>query len=354
MKYENFEKWDMLVCFVNSNENPDAASLLYLERYPERTQPQKDIFRRLKNNLITCGRFEQERPKNYSSHRDRELEEIVVLGAIENNPQTSTRKLPDITGVRRSRARRVLKKYNYKPYRTRAVHHLNPGDFERRTQFSQWFIDKCTENRNFPINCIWTDESHISSAGIFNRYNSYSWAQQNPHVIVERRHQGRFGFSVWAGIYRGRIVGPFIYDGALTSARYLQILQDYIDPLLDEIPLVHRQNVFFQHDGAPPHNAAIVNNFLTETFGNNWLANQGPNLWPARSPDMTPMDFFLWGKLKDLIYKMPANNRQELEFAVRAGFASLRPAELLNSARSVEKRCRLCIANNGRQFENQL
>ena len=30
--YENNEKYDMLVCFIQSNENPQEASELYLQR----------------------------------------------------------------------------------------------------------------------------------------------------------------------------------------------------------------------------------------------------------------------------------------------------------------------------------
>ena len=106
------------------------------------------------------------------------------------------------TGLARTNIRRVLTKHKYKPYRTRKVHHLRPGDFERRIDFCRWFLEKYNRVRNFPLNCIWTDEAYISSAGIFNRYNSYTWAQQNPHSVVELRNQGRFGFSVWADILR--------------------------------------------------------------------------------------------------------------------------------------------------------
>lgn len=28
-----------------------------------------------------------------------------------------------------------------------------------------------------------------------------------------------------------------------------------------------------------------------------------PNAWPLRSPDLTPLDFFLWGTVKDIVYR---------------------------------------------------
>jgi hypothetical protein len=34
--------------------------------------------------------------------------------------------------------------------------------------------------------------------------------------------------------------------------------------------------------------------------------------WPPRSPDITPLDFFLWGHIKALIYILPADSEEDL------------------------------------------
>ena len=50
-------------------------------------------------------------------------------------------------------------------------------------------------------------------------------------------------------------------------------------------------NFFFVQDGAKSHTAA---------FTQEWLQNKDliqPEDWPAKSPDMNPCDFFLWGKM---------------------------------------------------------
>ena len=42
-------------------------------------------------------------------------------------------------------------------------------------------------------------------------------------------------------------------------------------------------------------------------------------LWPPRSPDLTPCDFFLWGYVKDTAYKPPLpQNVRELQDRIRA------------------------------------
>ena len=57
---------------------------------------------------------------------------------------------------------------------------------------------------------------------------------------------------------------------------------------------------YFQQDGTPPHTSNIVQEWLASKFGQKFLAK---GTWPARSPDLNPCDYFLWGYLKDRVYK---------------------------------------------------
>lgn len=337
--YENYEKYDMVKCYIERYEYAQAASNLYFDRYPERRQPFRDMFQRLKNNLCAYGAFAKPHPKTLENEiRDRELETITVLGEIQNHPKTSLRKMEENTGIPKTTVLRVLKKNKYKAFRTREVHKLFPQDFQFRINFSEWYIQKCIQVANFAQNVIWTDEANISSAGIFNRYNSYAWSLQNLHHTVEVQNQGRYSFNVWVGIFRGRFVGPHIYEGNLTAARYLEILQQYIEPLIDNLPLNDVANVFFQQDGAPSHNAGIITQYLNAQFGDNWLGNREPVHWPARSPDLTPLDFYVWGRVKDLTFKENPNTRVALEAALRRTFNAIPAIEVGNAANCVSKR----------------
>lgn len=86
----------------------------------------------------------------------------------------------------------------------------------------------------------------------------------------------------------------------------------------------------FQQGGAS-HNTTIVTNCLAANFSNNWIANQEPNVWPARSTDLMLIDFYLWGRLEDLIFKLLTNSRYQLEAAV-IQVLSLTPIQLIHSA----------------------
>lgn len=353
--FQHFEKYDMLKCFIEANENIALSLRMYHDRYPERRQPSGKIFSRLKQNLISHGSFTKPRPKTYRNLMiDKELEELTVLGEINLFPNTSTRAMERNTGVARTTVRRIFKKHKFRPYRLRKVHHLRQQDFAPRRAFSHWFLRKCQDNPNFSTNVIWSDEATITSDGIFTRYNCYYWEEENQHRVIEHVRQGRYSFKVWVGFYRGRIIGPFLFDGNLNSQRYLQILQDHLVDFIDNLPLEERMNCFFQQDGAPPHNTREISGLLNELFGVNWIGNRAPIYWPPRSPDLTPCDFFLWGQIKDMVYRHQTNNIQELKNTLRQAFRRITPVMLLNAANNVKKRCRLCLRQNGRQFEHRL
>ncbi|EZA60089.1 hypothetical protein X777_13914, partial [Ooceraea biroi] len=43
---------------------------------------------------------------------------------------------------------------------------------------------------------------------------------------------------------------------------------------------------------------SFARNILNESFPDRWTGRGGRISWPARSPDLTPLDFFLWRHLK--------------------------------------------------------
>ncbi len=45
-----------------------------------------------------------------------------------------------------------------------------------------------------------------------------------------------------------------------------------------------------------------VRSYVNETFPNRWIGQKGCIEYPPRSPDITPLEFFLWGYLKDRVY----------------------------------------------------
>ena len=70
--------------------------------------------------------------------------------------------------------------------------------------------------------------------------------------------------------------------------------------------------IVFQHDGAPENYSRLVTHHLNRTFPERWIGRGGHVQWPARSPNLTPLDFCLWGWMKSEVYKESVNTRHKL------------------------------------------
>ncbi|GFV47961.1 uncharacterized protein TNCV_1994451 [Trichonephila clavipes] len=72
--------------------------------------------------------------------------------------------------------------------------------------------------------------------------------------------------------------------------------------ILQSVPDSIKARMWFQHDGAPPHFSVDVRSALDTAYLGRWIGRGGPVNWPASSPDLSCLDFFLWGHMKSLIY----------------------------------------------------
>jgi hypothetical protein len=80
-----------------------------------------------------------------------------------------------------------------------------------------------------------------------------------------------------------------------------------------------------------------------KTFPNRWIGRDGPLAWAPRSSDLTPPDYFLWGYMKDQIYKTPVQSIRVLkERITSAAIHSVTPEMLQNVWREIEVRLDTC------------
>ncbi|GFV50600.1 putative transposable element [Trichonephila clavipes] len=86
----------------------------------------------------------------------------------------------------------------------------------------------------------------------------------------------------------------------------------------------HVQELWFQQDGATCHTARATIDLLKDTFGDHLISSFGPVNWPPRSCDLTPLDFFLWGYVKSLVYADKPQTPDHLEDNIRRVIADIR------------------------------
>ncbi|GFV06713.1 DUF4817 domain-containing protein [Trichonephila clavipes] len=91
---------------------------------------------------------------------------------------------------------------------------------------------------------------------------------------------------------------------------------------------VPAQELWFQQDGATCHTARATIDLLKDTFGDRLISRFGPVNWPPRSRDLTPLDYFLWGYVKSLVYSNKPQTLDYLEDNIRRVIADIRPQML--------------------------
>jgi hypothetical protein len=188
-------------------------------------------------------------------------------------------------------------------------HEFTEDDFDRRNEFCEIMMNKINQDDNFINHVLFSDESNVCLNGHVNRHNCRYWADRNPHWMEEvhtQRPQKKI--NAWCDIIGRNIIGPFFIDGNLTSAKYLQLLQQQVIPRLRQIFVNYEdrnilaETVRFQQDGAPPYFGLQVRQYLDVIFQEKYIGRRRAIEWPASSPDLTPLDFFLWGHLKNRVY----------------------------------------------------
>jgi len=72
------------------------------------------------------------------------------------------------------------------------------------------------------------------------------------------------------------------------------------------------------------------NNYLSRRFSNRWIGIGKIHEFSSRSPDLTFLDFFLWGYVKDIVYAEELTTRKDMKNRIREACKSITPAVLCN------------------------
>jgi hypothetical protein len=108
-------------------------------------------------------------------------------------------------------------------------------------------------NPTFFEHLLVTDESMFMRNGIINYHNSCHWANGNPPCGPYFTHAVAVSVNIWAGIMGDHLIGPFRFPQRLSGPTYLNFLNNDLPLLLEDVPLLTRRRMWFQHDGAPAY-----------------------------------------------------------------------------------------------------
>ena len=86
-----------------------------------------------------------------------------------------------------------------------------------------------------------------------------------------------------------------------------------------------------------------------------WPLKYGGGMdWPPYSPDLNPCDFFLWGYLKDRVYRGNPQTIDALKEAITSEIQAIEPSTLHNVIQGFESRLHAVIELDGAHIEPYL
>ena len=98
--------------------------------------------------------------------------------------------------------------------------------------------------------------------------------------------------------------------------------------------------------------AVETRKLLSEKFEDRLISLKASHIWAPHSPDLSPLDFFLWGYAKDNVYKNKPTSiselKQEITTFMRAISADTCKAVIQNFA----VRVRECLLRHGDHIEH--
>ena len=95
----------------------------------------------------------------------------------------------------------------------------------------------------------------------------------------------------------------------------------------------------------------VMSFWLNTRFSQRLISHKSDFPWPARSPDLSPLDYFLWGFVKEKVFLSAPSNIAVLKNKVQEVIASIDANTLQNVVANFVVRIDKCIASNGYHVE---
>lgn len=291
------------------------------------------------------GSIQKRPPKHHDRSNRIKALKIQLANLYSQKPKLSIRKAACAVRISYSATRNILvNELHLFPYKQQKAQKLFYDDYEKRINFADWFLAR---PRNLPNWFITCDEAYFTLTEAFNKQNSRMWCESRPFDWIETPlHDVKI--HVWCAISARRIYGPFYFSDSVNQHNYLAMLQNFFWPKL--LRTLNYQKYYFAQDGATAHTANAVQNWLQSKFGSKFLHK---SMWPPRSPDLNPCDYYLWGYLKSVVYNPLPETIEDLKVNIENEIRNI-PRETLKSIFwNLRKRCILVKEAQGGHFESK-
>lgn len=325
------------------------------DTFPNRPKPNCSTVMRCLKRFEATGNVQYERKLAPPRHRQVPESDLVILAGVHANPTSSTTEMAQLTGFSQSTVWRKLNKYGYKCFEPNPIsQELHPNDRESRLQFATKALELVDMYADFVRNIVFTDESSFSLHHAPDRQTARIWSQTNPRHIYPSHSQYPQKLNLWAGILNRTLLGPIVIDGTLTGQRYLTLLENEIGDRV--VAAAGEDELWYMHDGCPAHDYGPARDFLRNAFPRKVIGTyEEPLAWPSRSPDLNPLEFFVWRHVSSTVNRYgPYSTINNLRAKINESCASITCAQLEAAQAEFIRRLGYCVLAEGGHFEHHL
>ena len=297
--------------------------------------------------------------REFTARTDGNIER--VRSVMESNRDATCGDAVTATGISRASAQRILKRdLELKPLRKLKAQRVKPINQAKRLEICRRWDEQIRTGELDLRKIYFTDEKLFrigACPGGNNNLVVYVRKDlkkdQLPNDLILREDgtwQGGVSVMVALGMcYEGKGALRFVPAGAkINSKEYLEIAKNtYLRDCRRYYGFP--PDCIFQQDGASSHTANVVQEFCREKFRRFW----GKDDWPATSPDLNVLDYFVWGYIQAQLDKRKPRCEDTLMLAIIQSVEEM-PLEMVQKAiLGLAKRVKLCIQADGGVFKDR-
>ena len=106
-------------------------------------------------------------------------------------------------------------------------------------------------------------------------------------------------------------------------------------------------NIWFQQDGAMCHTAEATLDVLRPVFEDRIIKRRADVVWPPRSYNLTPLNYYLWGAVKDKFYADKPETIDALKDNIREAIGEIQLHIIANVLKNWIERVSYCMVIPG-------
>ena len=234
----------------------------------------------------------------------------AVKRIVTRNPRKSMRTIAKQVGVSPRTVRRIVHQdLGLKSYVLRVKQLLTDDMKKKRVEIGRRLLNSMKGSAKDKIR-IFSDEKLFITDQKTNRRNDRFIGDSIEEVPVVMRSKHPAGVMVLGAVSsEGHVMPPhFFGPGEMVTADvYTRTLETKVKPWIESV--TGDSPYVFQQDSAPAHTARRTQEWCQGNLRMVWTKD----FWPPNSPDLNPMDYYLWSVVEGKVNEHPVPSRDALK-----------------------------------------